>query len=136
MNNEEKEKGKHRRFVKQADHGRHETDHRRHEAEQGKTKVMLTSLARASREEAWHSRLMWPSPPHFQHRLSPLLSGRRRCRGSGLFVAAGMLSVSSSFSCRNTSAKSSPISLRVVTAASLQLSMCITLNYQFIMLVF
>ncbi|KRX13122.1 hypothetical protein T07_2217 [Trichinella nelsoni] len=80
--------------------------------------VILTSLARASREEAWHSRLMWPSPPHFQHRLSPLLSGRRRCRGSGLFVAAGVLSVSSSFSCRNTSAKSSPTSLRVVTAAA------------------
>ncbi|KRX32504.1 hypothetical protein T09_13182, partial [Trichinella sp. T9] len=79
---------------------------------------MLTSLARASREEAWHSRLMWPSPPHFQHRLSPLLSGRRRCRGSGLFVAAGVLSVSSSFSWRNTSAKSSPTSLRVVTAAA------------------
>ncbi|KRY26038.1 hypothetical protein T01_5971 [Trichinella spiralis] len=80
--------------------------------------VILTSLARASREEAWHSRLMWPSPPHFQHRLPPLLSGRRRCRGSGLFVAAGVLSVSSSFSCRNTSAKSSPTSLRVVTAAA------------------
>ncbi|KRX30353.1 hypothetical protein T09_5308 [Trichinella sp. T9] len=39
MNNEEKEKGKHRRFVKQADHGRHETDRGRHEAEQEKTKV-------------------------------------------------------------------------------------------------
>ncbi|KRX31772.1 hypothetical protein T05_15249 [Trichinella murrelli] len=43
MNNEEKEKGKHRRFVKQADHGRHETDHRRHEAEQGKTKGICGS---------------------------------------------------------------------------------------------
>ncbi|KRZ54884.1 hypothetical protein T02_5580 [Trichinella nativa] len=41
--------------------------------------VALTSLDRASREEAWHSRLMWPSPPHFQHCLTPLLSGRRRC---------------------------------------------------------
>ncbi|KRY05580.1 hypothetical protein T12_14752, partial [Trichinella patagoniensis] len=77
--------------------------------------VVLTSLARASREEAWHSRLMWPSTPH---RLSPLLSGRRRSRGGGLFVVAGVLSVSSSFSCRNTSAKSSPTSLRVVTAAA------------------
>ncbi|KRX23776.1 hypothetical protein T05_7811 [Trichinella murrelli] len=38
MNNVEKEKGKHRRFVKQADRGRHETDRGRHEAEQGKTK--------------------------------------------------------------------------------------------------
>ncbi|KRY49851.1 hypothetical protein T03_2560 [Trichinella britovi] len=80
--------------------------------------VVLTSLARASREEAWHFRLMWPSTPHFQHRLSPLLSGQRRCRGGGLFVAAGVVSVSSSFSCRNTSAKSSPTSLRVVTAAA------------------
>ncbi|KRX64131.1 hypothetical protein T06_11229 [Trichinella sp. T6] len=80
--------------------------------------VALTSLARASREEAWHSRLMWPSPPHFQHRLSPLLSGQRRCQGGGLFVAARVLFVSSSFSCRNTSAKSSPTSLRVVTAAA------------------
>ncbi|KRY46046.1 hypothetical protein T03_14206 [Trichinella britovi] len=59
--------------------------------------VALTSLARASREEAWHSRLMWPSPPHFQHRLSPFLSGRLHCRGGGLFVAARVLSVSSSF---------------------------------------
>ncbi|KRZ83138.1 hypothetical protein T08_6040 [Trichinella sp. T8] len=80
--------------------------------------VILPSLARASREEAWHSRLMWPSTPHFQHRLSPLLSYRRRCLGGGLFVAPGGLPVNSSFSCRNTSAKSSPTSLRVVTAAA------------------
>ncbi|KRX32578.1 hypothetical protein T05_9320, partial [Trichinella murrelli] len=49
MNNEEKEKGKHRRFVKQADHGRHETDHRRHEAEQGKTKELETPSLRQRR---------------------------------------------------------------------------------------
>ncbi|KRX15949.1 hypothetical protein T07_7190 [Trichinella nelsoni] len=80
--------------------------------------VVLTSLARGTREETWHSQLMWPGPLHFQHRLSPLLSGRRRCRGGGLFVAAGVLSVSSSISCRNTSAKSSLTSFRVVTAAA------------------
>ncbi|KRY06100.1 hypothetical protein T12_2157 [Trichinella patagoniensis] len=61
---------------------------------------------------------MWPSPPLFQHRLSPLFSGPRRCRGGGLFVPARVLSVSSSFICRNTSAKSFSTSLRVVTAAA------------------
>ncbi|KRY07688.1 hypothetical protein T12_12227 [Trichinella patagoniensis] len=80
--------------------------------------VALTSLARASREEAWHSRLMWPSPPHFQHSLSPLLSGSRRGRGGGLFVPARVLSVRTSFICRNTSAKSSSTSLCVVTAVA------------------
>ncbi|XP_003380593.1 tropomyosin [Trichinella spiralis] len=38
MNNEEKKKRKHGRFVEQADHARHETDRGRHEAEQEKTK--------------------------------------------------------------------------------------------------
>ncbi|KRZ82867.1 hypothetical protein T08_12010 [Trichinella sp. T8] len=80
--------------------------------------VVHTSLTHASREEAWHSRLMWPSPPHFQHRLSPLLSGPCRCQRGCLFVPACVLSVSSSFICRNTSAKSSSTFLRVVTAAA------------------
>ncbi|KRY35279.1 hypothetical protein T01_6199 [Trichinella spiralis] len=36
MNNEEKKKRKHGRFVEEADRGRHETDHRRHEADRGR----------------------------------------------------------------------------------------------------
>ncbi|XP_003380158.1 hypothetical protein Tsp_05878, partial [Trichinella spiralis] len=43
MNNEEKKKRKHGRFVEEADRGRHETDHRRHEAEQEKTKGICGS---------------------------------------------------------------------------------------------
>ncbi|KAL1232739.1 Very-long-chain 3-oxoacyl-CoA reductase [Trichinella spiralis] len=38
MNNEEKKKRKHGRFVEEADRGRHEADRGRHEAEQEKTK--------------------------------------------------------------------------------------------------
>ncbi|KRZ66200.1 hypothetical protein T10_915 [Trichinella papuae] len=52
--------------------------------------VVLALLACSSREEAWHSLLMWPSPPHVQQRLLPLFSGRRRRWGSDLFVAAGL----------------------------------------------
>ncbi|KRZ48922.1 hypothetical protein T02_15745 [Trichinella nativa] len=80
--------------------------------------VLLTLPARSSREEAWHSLLMWPSPPHVQQRKLPFFSGRRRRWGSDLFAAAGVLLVSSSFNCRTNSANSSPTSFRVVTAAA------------------
>ncbi|KRX53464.1 hypothetical protein T09_8868 [Trichinella sp. T9] len=80
--------------------------------------VLLTLPARSSREEAWHSLLMWPSPPHVQQRKLPFFSGRRRRWGSDLFAAAGELLVSNSFNCRTNSANSSPTSFRVVTAAA------------------
>ncbi|KRX77976.1 hypothetical protein T06_8525 [Trichinella sp. T6] len=80
--------------------------------------VLLTLPARSSREEAWHSLLMWPSPPHVQQRRLPFFSGRRRRWGSDLFAAAGVLLVSSFFNCRTNSANSSPTSFRVVTAAA------------------
>ncbi|KRX25417.1 hypothetical protein T07_3657 [Trichinella nelsoni] len=80
--------------------------------------VLLTLPACSSREEAWHSLLMWPSPPHVQQRKLPLFFSRRRRWGSDLFAAAGVLLVSSSFNCRTNSANSSPTSFRVVTAAA------------------